>query len=154
MDDMEYKQHELDGSLDISEDITKQPTGTLADMWDAIIMDGANVEEQSQIFDANNGDMNSNKLTATEAPKVASTSESPLGFPLLQDPPLILKRQKNKQSMLQAAASSTKVGINLFFAPGNTNKEGIPVEDFKNIVFLELTIMVPLKPLEFSMVRH
>jgi hypothetical protein len=149
MDDMEYKQHELDGSLDISEDITKQPTGMLADTRDVIIMDGAN-EEQSQIFDAHNGDTDSNKSTATEAPEVALTNKSRSGFPLLQDPPSILKRQKNKQSMLQAAASGTKVGINPFFAPGNTNKEGIPVEDFKNIIFLEPTIMVPSKPVEFS----
>jgi hypothetical protein len=81
---------------------------------------------------------------------VALTNESPLGFPLLQDPPSILKRQNNKQSMLQVAASSTKVIINSFFALGNTIKEVIPVEDFKNIAFLELTIMVPSKPVEFS----
>jgi hypothetical protein len=52
--------------------------------------------------------------------------------------------------MLQAAASGTKAGTNPFFAPDNTNKEGIPVEDFKNIVFLEPTITVPSKPVEFS----
>jgi hypothetical protein len=52
--------------------------------------------------------------------------------------------------MLQVAASRLKAGINPFFAPGNTNKEGIPVEDFKNIVFLEPTIAGPSKAVEFS----
>jgi hypothetical protein len=85
-----------------------------------------------------------------DSPKGALTNESPSGIPPLQDAPLILNRQKNKQSMLQVAASGTKAGVNPFFAPGNTNKEGIPAEDFKNIVFLEPTIMVPSKPMEFS----
>ena len=42
MDDMEYKQHELDGSLDISDDKTKQPIGTKANTQDVTIIDGAN----------------------------------------------------------------------------------------------------------------
>jgi hypothetical protein len=78
------------------------------------------------------------------------TQESPTGVPPLQDPPLILKRQKKKQSMLQAAASGMKVGVNPFFALGNTNKEGIPVGDFKNTVVSEPTIMVLSKPVEVS----
>jgi hypothetical protein len=48
--------------------------------------------------------------------------------------------------MLQVAANSMKAGVTLFV---NTNKEGIPVEDFKNI-FLEPTITVLTKPVEFS----
>jgi hypothetical protein len=42
MDDMEYKQHDLDGSLDISDDKTKQPIGTKANTQDVTIIDGAN----------------------------------------------------------------------------------------------------------------
>jgi hypothetical protein len=106
--------------------------------------------EMTHSSDAHNGDTDSNKLAAMYSPKGALTNESPSGVPPLQDPPSILNRQKNKQSMLQAAASGTKAGVNPFFALGNTNKEGIPAEDFKNIVFLEPTIMVPLKPMEFS----
>jgi hypothetical protein len=149
MDEMEYKQHNIDGLLDIGENFTKMLSGTLADTQEVIIMDGA-MEDQPLILDTHSRDTDSNKLTATEAPQVALSSESQSGSPLLLDPPSILKRQKNKQSMLQAAASGTKAGTNPFFAPGNTNKEGIPVEDFKNIVFLKLTITVPSKPVEFS----
>jgi hypothetical protein len=115
-------------------------------------MDDA-MEDQPQILDTHNRDTDSNKLTATEAPQVALSSELQSGSPLLLDPPSILKRQKNKQSILQAAASGTKAGTNPFFALGNTNKECIPVENFKNIVFLEQTIMVPSKLVEFT-VRH
>jgi hypothetical protein len=39
--DMEYKQHELDGSLDISDDKTNQPIGTKAITRDVTITDGA-----------------------------------------------------------------------------------------------------------------
>jgi hypothetical protein len=41
---MEYKQHDLDGSLDISDNDTKQPIGTMANTQDVTIIDGANNE--------------------------------------------------------------------------------------------------------------
>jgi hypothetical protein len=52
--------------------------------------------------------------------------------------------------MLEVATGGTTEGINPFFAPGSScNKEGIPLEHFKNIVYLEPTIMVPPKPNDF-----
>jgi hypothetical protein len=52
--------------------------------------------------------------------------------------------------MLKVATDGTTEGINPFFAPGSShNKEGILSEDSKNIVNLEPTIMVPLKPKDF-----
>jgi hypothetical protein len=69
--------------------------------------------------------------------------------PLFQDPPSILKASK-KKSMLEVATGSTTEGINPFFAPGSSrNKEGIPAEDFKNMVYLEPMITVPPKPKDF-----
>jgi hypothetical protein len=69
--------------------------------------------------------------------------------PLLKDAPSILKANK-KKSMLEVATGSTTEGINPFFAPGSSHKkEGIPLEDFKNIVYLKPTITVPPKPKNF-----
>jgi hypothetical protein len=52
--------------------------------------------------------------------------------------------------MLEVATGGTTEGINPFFAPGSScNKEGIPSEHFKNIVYLEPTITVPPKPNDF-----
>jgi hypothetical protein len=90
MEEMEYKQHNIDGSLDIGENFTKMSSGTLADMQDVIIMDGA-MEDQPLILDAHSRDTDSNKLTATEAPQVALSSELQSCSPLLPDPPSILK---------------------------------------------------------------
>jgi hypothetical protein len=69
--------------------------------------------------------------------------------PLLQNPPSILKASK-KKSMLKVATDGTTEEISPFFAPGSScNKEGIPLEDFKNIVYLEPMITVPPKPKDF-----
>jgi hypothetical protein len=70
--------------------------------------------------------------------------------PLLQDPPSILKASK-KKLMLEVATGGTTKGINPFFAPGSShNKEGIPAEAFKNMVYLKPMITVPPKPKDFS----
>jgi hypothetical protein len=135
--------------LDISDDETKQPIGMNANnMPYATTIDGA--KERAHNKDENKGDTDSVQSVATESLEGILTQESLAGIPPLQDPPSILKRKKKKQSMLQAASSGTKSGVNPFFAPGKTNKEVIPVEDFKNTVFLELTITVPSKLVGFS----
>jgi hypothetical protein len=147
-DDSVSTQHEPNGFLNISDDETKQPIGTNANKTPyATTFDGA--KEMAHNKDENKGDTDFVQLVATEALEGILTQESPAGIPPLQDPPSILKRKKKKQSMLQAASSGTKSGVNPFFASGKTNKEVIPVEDFKNTVFLKLTITVPSKLVGF-----
>jgi hypothetical protein len=69
--------------------------------------------------------------------------------PMLQDPHSILKASK-KKLMLEVVTGSTTEGINPFFAPGSSrNKEGIPAEAFKNMVYLKPMITVPPKPKYF-----
>jgi hypothetical protein len=122
-DDMEYKQHELDGSFDISDDDTKQPPiGTKFNTQNVTIIDGTN-NETTHSSDTHNGDTDSNKSAAMDSPEGALTNKSPSGIPPLQDPPSILKRQKNKQSMLQAAASCTKAGVNPFLLQETLTKK-------------------------------
>jgi hypothetical protein len=91
MEEMEYKQHDIDGSLDIGENFTKMPSSTLANMQEEVIMMDGAMEDQPLILDAHSRDTDSNKLTVTEAPQVALSSKLKLGSPLLLDPPSILK---------------------------------------------------------------
>jgi hypothetical protein len=116
MEEMEYKHHDIDGSLDIGENFTKMPSGTLANTQEVIIMDGA-MEDQPLILDAHSRDTDSNKLTATEAPQVALSSESQLGSPVLPDPPSILKNDKRignpcfKRQLVGQKQAQTPLGL-------------------------------------------
>ena len=74
----------------------------------------------------------------------------PLEVQDIAEPASILRT--TKPTMLEAAKENTVKGVDPFFQAGNSgrNKEGIPPADFANIVFIEPTITVPVKPETFK----
>jgi hypothetical protein len=134
--------------VDLNKDINVTQQQVSASTIDVRGIIAINEDEEDEDEAAGEEDADSTEAVAKGLPEAILNKEAETSLQL-EDPPSILKTTK-KKSMLEVVTGGTTEGINPFFTPGSScNKEGILLEDFKNIIYLEPMIMVPPKPRDF-----
>jgi hypothetical protein len=112
------------------------------DVMDTVIEIGTEDEEEETTEES---EIAAKPAKDTPLQEAAETEEGIVAPP---DPKSILHKKK---SMLDAASKDVVPGTNPFFKPKTpgSNKEGIPPAEFANEVFIEATVTVPKKPVDF-----
>lgn len=112
------------------------------DVMDTVIEIGTEDEEEETTEES---EIAAKPAKDTPLQEAAETEEGIVAPP---DPKSILRKKK---SMLDAASKDVVPGTNPFFKPKTpgSNKEGIPPAEFANEVFIEATVTVPKKPVDF-----